>query len=113
MARLIREPSVNHFLADVKPDDGDTAAIGSKILNSHSRRWRILNLIAAARTFRRFSGFIQPNQFVDLSLVLDSPLTSINVRWDNITHLTHLSISTAECIDVLRRAPGLEYLSIS
>jgi hypothetical protein len=37
------------------------------------------------------------------------PLTSINIHWDNITHITLAKITIEEGLDVLRRAPSLEY----
>ncbi|KIM37633.1 hypothetical protein M413DRAFT_30820 [Hebeloma cylindrosporum] len=112
----------------VDSDDPVEVAIGSiiEIFNLHSRRWR-------------FSGSIQPNQLVGLGLqlayhttdpswqapkfvmesefapthlALDFPLTSINVRWDNVTHVTLFKISTGQCINILRQAPCLEYYSV-
>jgi hypothetical protein len=129
-------------MMDESGDDDDTVAVANglivEILNLHSRRWRILNLTTTAHTFRRFSGSIQPNQLVGLGLqlvyqssdplppkflmeseftpthlALDFPLTSVNVRWDNITHVAILFISAEESIDILRRASSLEYYNIS
>jgi len=107
-------------------------------LNLHSQRWQNLDLATTRGIFKRFSSSIQPNQLVGLGLRLcdvydfsppsfmmeselspthlmlrDFPLTSVNIRWDNITHLTLWDSSTEECIDALRRAPGLEYYHIS
>jgi len=123
-------------------DSDDAAEVANEliveILNSHSHRWRILNLTTTAHTFRRFSASIQPNQLVGLGLrlvyqlsnpfqppnflmeseltpthlALDFPLASINVRWDSITHLTLRNNSIEECVDVLRRAPGLEWYNL-
>lgn len=108
-----------------------------EILNLHSRRWQILKLtVTTIDTFRRFSGCrVQPNQLVGLGLrftcqssqpaafMMESELTPThlalnfplsNIRWDNITHLTAKYNRTAEgCIDVLRRAPSLEYYEFS
>ena len=120
---------------DDSDDDTMEVAIGLiiEILNSHSRKWQILKLMATADTFGRFSGSIRPNQLVGLGLqlacqspqppnfmmeseltpthlALDFPLS--NICWVNITHLTLSYISTDECIDVLRRAPSLEYYEI-
>jgi hypothetical protein len=40
-------------------------------------------------------------------------LTSINIRWDNITHITLRDINAEAYLDVLERATGLEYYNIS
>ena len=128
-------------VGDESGDYDDTVAVGNglivEILNLHSHRWRILNLTTTAPAFRRFSGSIQPNQLVGLGLevayqssdpsppkflmeseltpshlMLDFPLTSVNVRWDNITHVTIPFISAKESINILRRASSLEYYDI-
>ena len=115
-------------------------AIGLVIetLNSHSQRWQNLSLMTTREMFRRFSGSIPPNQVVGLGLrlcdasnlsppnfIMESefapthlmlgnfPLTSINIRWDNITHITLRDTSAEAYINVLRRAPGLESYNIS
>jgi hypothetical protein len=125
---------------DDSDDDTVEVAIGLiiEILNLHSRRWKILKLtVTTTDTFRRFSGSIQPNQLVGLGLwfthqssqlaafMMESELTPthialnfhlirVNLRWDKITHLTAKYNSTIdECIDVLRRAPSLEYYEFS
>ena len=96
--------------------------------------------MTTAEMFRRFSSSIQPNQVVGLGLRLcnvydplaspptfmmeskfspthlmlgNFPLKSINIHWDDISHITLCDISTEACIDVLRRAPALEYFNIS
>ena len=128
-------------VGDESGDYDDTVAVANglivEILNLHSHRWRILNLTTTAPAFRRFSGSIQPNQLVGLGLevayqssdpsppkflieseltpthlMLDFPLTSVNVRWDNITHVTIPFISAKESINILRRASSLEYYDI-
>ena len=121
-------------------EDSFEAALGLviEILTLHSRRWRILNLATTADMFRRFSSSILPNQLIGLGLQLIKsyshqppyfmieseftpthlmlgafPLTSVNVRWDKISHLTLRTINDLECVDVLRRALNLEYYNIS
>jgi len=111
-----------------------------KALNSCSGRWQNLNIEAVADIFEHFSGDIQPNQLVNLHLnarsddsqplpnfmmeseliptqlvLIDFPLTSVNVCWDGITHLTlrNTGIYSDDFIDVLQRAPRLEYYNIS
>ena len=109
-----------------------------EILNFDSDRWRHLHISAGPHIFERFSCSTQPPQLVDLDLTLNLPLfkhpipkfliesklnpthlkltgfplTSINVRWDNITHATLCKTSIEECIDFLRRASSLEYYHI-
>jgi hypothetical protein len=46
-----------------------------------------------------------------LTLMNFSP-TSIDIGWDNITHANLCSLNTNECLEVLKRAPGLEYCMI-
>ena len=41
------------------------------------------------------------------------PLTSINIRWGNVTHATFCQITIDEGLDFLRRAPSLEYYRVS
>jgi len=107
------------------------------ILNFYSARWRSLYLKASADILERFSGSAEPKHLVSLELsdtmVDDShslapqtfmmeselspthlkltyfPLTSINLRWDNITHATLSAITDEESLDFLRRAYNLEY----
>jgi hypothetical protein len=135
--------SFQHHPRSVSYEDEDTfeAALGLviEILILHSRRWRILNLATTADMFRRFSGSILPNQLIGLGLQLipksfshqppdfmieseftpthlmlgPFPLTSVNVRWDNISHLTLCTFNDPESVDVLRRALNLEYYNIS
>ena len=110
-----------------------------KTLSFHSQRWQNLSLMTTPEMFRRFSGSVQPNQVVGLGLRLcddlydlappnfmmesefaptrlmlgDFPLASINIRWDNITHITLRDINTEAYINILQRATGLEYYNIS
>jgi len=107
------------------------------ILNFYSGRWRNLYLKASADMLVRFSGSAEPKQLVSLELsdtmADDSPslapqkfmmeselspthlkltyfrLTSISLRWDNITHATLSAITDEETLDFLRRASNLEY----
>ncbi|KIM39201.1 hypothetical protein M413DRAFT_447164 [Hebeloma cylindrosporum] len=104
------------------------------ILNVHSGRWRNLYLTAGANICRRIFSSTKPERLVSLELSALSrdpipmeseltpthvklnnfPWTSINVRWDNITHATlsnHVTI--AEGLGLLRRAHVLEYYCIS
>ena len=41
------------------------------------------------------------------------PLTSINIRWGNVTHATFRQITIDEGLDFLRPAPSLEYYRVS
>ena len=110
-----------------------------KILNSYSGQWRNLHIITGEDIFERFVWYTQPNQLIGLHLrLIDQPsqppnfmikseftpthvelaisafpLTSIDIRWDKTTHIALHDISPVECIEVLRRAPRLEYCSIS
>jgi len=106
-----------------------------EIINLYSGRWQSLHLdVGAADISERLCGSVQPNnqlfgldlqvsgktsptqKFVmktkpfptQLTLFNFSP-TSIDIGWDNITHASLCSLSANECLDVLRRAPALEY----
>jgi hypothetical protein len=110
------------------------------ILRLHSGRWQNLHLTASSDVFKRFSGFTKPKQLVRLELtattvrnlllpmpefmleselnlthlkLINFPFTSINVRWDNITHATLFELPTDEGLDFLRRASSLEYYCVS
>ena len=108
------------------------------ILNLHSGRWRNLHLTAGADIIRCFSSSTKPNQLVSLELAATLvttllpmefmteselnvthlklsrfPLTSINVRWDNITHATLSEVTIHKGLDFLRRASSLEYYCLS
>lgn len=110
-----------------------------QILNSNSDRWRNLHINVGADIYERFPHSIQPTQLFGLDLTLNPqdseeppttkfmteselnpshlklayfPLTSINVRWDKITHVTLCKTSIEEGIDCLRRASSLEYFHI-
>jgi hypothetical protein len=108
------------------------------ILNSRSGQWRNLHLKAGTHIIERFSSSTGPTQLVGLALarggnfgrrsllprefmmeslthlkLINLPLTSINVRWDNITHATISEITIDKGLDLLRRAPGLEYYCVS
>ena len=108
-----------------------------EVINSHSSRWRHLSLKVDADIPERFSGSMDPNQLFLLELAvygrrsltqnfmmkskpfpthltLDnfSP-TSIDIGWDNIIHATLSNISANECVEVLRRAPAVEYFTAS
>ncbi|KIM45534.1 hypothetical protein M413DRAFT_343054 [Hebeloma cylindrosporum] len=116
------------------PEDFDCILIDT--LNTHSGRWRNLYLKATAEIVSRFkfSGSTEPKQLVGLELtntiapwgipesMMESelnlthlklegfPLTSISIRWDNITHATLSNVSNDESLDFLRRSACLEYL---
>ena len=105
-----------------------------EVINLHSGRWRNLHLdVGAANISERFCGSAHPNQLfgldlqvsyemshthkfamkikpfpTQLTLVNCSP-TSIDIGWDNITHLDLSNIITSECLQLLRLAPSLEY----
>jgi hypothetical protein len=108
------------------------------ILNLHSSQWRNLHLKAGKHIIDRFSSSAELTQLVGLALelggtfggrsplpreftmeslthlkLINFPLTSINVCWDNITHATISEITIDEGLDLLRRAPGLEYYCVS
>ncbi|KIM37043.1 hypothetical protein M413DRAFT_448761 [Hebeloma cylindrosporum] len=116
-----------------------TASLVIDLLNSHSGRWRSIYLRANPAILERFSCSTEPKQLVSLELsdTTDSdipfsslkfmtaselgpthlkltclPLTSINIRWEKITHATLSGISDDEALDFLRRAPNLEYYHV-
>lgn len=109
------------------------------VLNLHSGRWRNLHFTASADILKRFSSSTKPKQLVSLELaaplamtllptpefMMESelnlthlklicfPLTSINVRWDNIRYATLSGVTIHEALDFLRRAPSLEHYCVS
>jgi len=105
-----------------------------EVINLHSGRWRNLHLdVGAADIFGRFCGSTQPNQLFGLELRVSDGImpnqkfamktkpfptqltldnfspTSIDIGWDNITHVNVSNISTSQCLQLLRLAPALEY----
>jgi hypothetical protein len=107
-----------------------------EVINSHWSRWRNfhLNVDAVADIPKRLCGsLLQPNQIFRLELQVTgetSPTqkfvmktkpfptqltlhnlspTSIDIGWDNITCADLSDVSTSECLELLRRAPALEY----
>jgi len=106
------------------------------ILNSYSGRWQNLRLKTSADMLERFSCSAEPKQLIRLELsdttagtpslaplkfMMESELsptylnltylrlTSINIRWDSITHATLSVITDDESLDFLRRASNLEH----
>jgi len=105
-----------------------------EVINLHSGRWRNLHLdVGAADISDRFCGSAQPNQLFGLELQVSDEITptqkfamktkpfptqltlvnfsptSIDIGWDNITHVNASDVSTSECLQLLRLAPALEY----
>jgi hypothetical protein len=90
-----------------------------------------LNLVADV--YERISGSMVPNKITNLELtvlnhrsstqkfiteskpnpkylsLIEFPPTSIDIGWDNITHAMLGQLYFKECVEVLRRAPALEY----
>ena len=110
-------------------------------LNQHSRRWRKVVLHLPTPFFNRFRGTAPPYNLWELRLVNTSipnnsrdispifrmnwqpsptrltitclPLSGIDIGWDNLKSLTIGTATTVECIEAIRRAPLLEYCSLS
>jgi hypothetical protein len=104
-----------------------------EVINLHSGRWQNLHLNVPADISERLCGSVQPNQLLFLDLGVNgerSPTqkfimkskpfptqlslnnfspTSIDIGWDNITRAILYDLSTSECLEVLQRAPLLEY----
>ena len=105
-----------------------------EVINVHSSRCRNLEveIESGCDILQRLSGSMHSTQLFCLTLAVygrrpptqnfmmksmpfpkrlslhNFSLTSINIGWDNITHV-HLSCLTAnECVEVLRRAPSVE-----
>ena len=38
--------------------------------------------------------------------------TSINIGWDNVTQVVQAQLDVKECVELLRRAPSLEYCKV-
>jgi hypothetical protein len=110
-------------------------------LNRHSGRWHKAVLHLPIFIFNRFCGTFPPCNLWDLRLInssflnnsrgispifrMDSqpsptrltithlPVLGIDIGWDNLTSLTIGTATTVECIEAIRRAPLLEYCSLS
>ena len=102
-------------------------------INLHSGRWRNLHLDVGADIPGRLCGSVQPNQLFGLELQVEgarSPTqkfimkrkpfptlltlvnfspTLIDIGWDNIIRAYLFELNAKECLEVLRRAPALEY----
>ena len=94
-----------------------------------------LNLVADVH--ERISGSTQPNKITSLELaiygdrsptqkfiteskpnpkylsLINIPPTSIGIGWDNVTHVALSELYFKESVEVLQRAPALEYCQIS
>ncbi|KIM36375.1 hypothetical protein M413DRAFT_31789 [Hebeloma cylindrosporum] len=129
-----REP----LYSDIKAQNALQAAIGSAIdtLNLHSGRWRSLHITASSDAIKRLSCPTILDQLTSLELVITDfsspadfmteselnvthlklicfPLTSINVRWDMVTHATISEVVLNEALELLRRASNLQYYCVS
>ena len=104
-----------------------------EVINLHAGRWRTLLLNVSSHIPELFSGSTHPSQLVQLQLAIgsrrsriqqfvmkskpfpthlklrDFSPTLVDIGWDNITHATLCALSSNECLEVLRRAPNLEY----
>jgi hypothetical protein len=105
-----------------------------EVLNLHSGRWRNLHLdiFPGSDILEHLSGSMHPTQLFHLDLAVSgrrSPtqkfmkskpfpthltlsnfsLVSVNIGWDNITNVILSHMSTSECVEILRRAPAVEY----
>jgi len=104
-----------------------------EVINLHSGRWQNLHLDVRADISERLCGLAQPNQLFGLELraygnaspmpkfvmktkpfptqltLFNFSLTSIDIGWDNITHAILYNLDPNECLEVLKRAPALEY----
>jgi hypothetical protein len=108
------------------------------ILNKHSARWHDMHFDLSARHLHRLSGSSERNQLH--RLVLCHPLHSgrydhsifgmkskpsptdltlftvgllfVNIAWDNLTVALVHDIGVDECIELIRRAPHLETLTL-
>ena len=108
-----------------------------EVINLHSGRWRNLYLDTEvdADIIDHLSGSMHPTQLLRLELAVwggRSPTrnfmmkskpfpkhltlhnflpTSIDIGWDNITHITLSNLSANECVEVMRQAPAVEYFN--
>ena len=118
------------------PEEGEFIDRIIEVINLHSSRWRHLSLEVDAYFPERFSGSMDPDRLFSFELVVYSrsptqkfkmkskPFpthltldnfspTSIDIGWDNITHATLSNMSANEYVEVLRRAPAVEYFTAS
>ena len=122
-----------------KEEFNDTINRIIEVLNLHSGRWRnlYLEIVPGSDILERLSGSMHPTQLFGLELVVfgrRSPTqnfmmkskpfptflalhnfspTSIDIGWDNITHVNLSHLDASECVEVLRRAPAVEYFNRS
>jgi len=107
-----------------------------EVINLYWGRFENLYLNLVADVHERISGSMQPNKITSLELgvygdrlptqkfiteskpnpkylsLIEFPPTSIDIRWDNVTHAMLGSLYLEECVEVLQRAPALEYCHI-
>jgi hypothetical protein len=127
-------PSCDEYLDERTVISSKSAAdLVIEIINLHSGRWRNLHLDVGADISERLCGSIQPNQLLFLGLEINGdrsptqkfimkskpfptqvalisfPPTTIDIGWENITRAILYDLSASECLEVLQRAPALEY----
>ena len=107
-----------------------------EVINLYWGRLENLHLNLDVDVHERISGSMQPNKITALRLAIygdrsstqkfitkskphsnylslvEFPPTSIDIGWDNVTHAELGSLYFEECVEVLQRAPALEYCHI-
>ncbi|KIM37258.1 hypothetical protein M413DRAFT_30986 [Hebeloma cylindrosporum] len=108
-----------------------------EVPNLHSDRWKNLHLFVGGDILERLCGSTQPMQLFCLELansgirlpsqkfvmkstpspkrlmLRDFSLTSIDIGWDNVTYADLRLLRQSDWLEILRRAPALEYCLIT
>jgi len=125
-----RNPSEKRRLATLKT----ATELVMQVINSQRSRFGNLHLRMGTETFNDHSHFLKPDKIVGLELVVTSdrsfiqkfiteskptyltlinfPPKSIDMGWDNVTHAVLGYLYLEEYIEVLQRAPALEYCHV-
>ena len=105
------------------------------LLNQHSGRWGKLLLYMPASLFLRFCGTSPPSRLCEIHLIGNClelptfkmrsrpspthltithfPISTVHIKWDNLTSLKMSLAVVDECIEAIQQAPLLETCSIT
>ena len=122
-----------HLEADSVSEEERDAVID--LLNQHSGRWGKLLLYMPASFFLRFCGTSPPSRLREIHLIGNChevstfkmrsrpspthltiahfPISTIDIKWDNLTFLELTLPVLDECIEAIQQAPLLETCSIT
>jgi len=131
------------LIANLYPSSQETDGPVISLLNQHSRRWRKVSLHLPTHYFALFCGTSPPSNLCSLKIsntstsslnnsnslsptfrIASTPnltdlvvenfdVLALDITWDNITRLSLGYITLERCIEAIRRAPLLEFCSLS